>query len=296
VRSLLAGTIAVTRSGFNPRTDLASMVAESARAGSPPAAQNEFLQGMQLDVRVRTAANAEIQTSYTRDVLMDADLRLRGSPAKPILLGRLVVNQGEVDFLGTRYNISRGEIIFYNVTSLEPAVDLDLETRIRGVTVSVNFAGPMNKLNVSYRSDPPLQSSEILALLAVGRTPESSRASLGTSQMVGSMNTITGGSSAALLGGALSASVSGRLERFFGASRIKIDPQITGVDNIPQARLTIEQQVSRNITLTFVTNLNRSQQQIVRMEWDLSREWSVVAVRDENGLFGVDFFLRKSMK
>jgi translocation and assembly module TamB len=114
--------------------------------------------------------------------------------------------------------------------------------------------------------------------------------------MVGSMNTITGGSSAALLGGALSASVSGRLERFFGASRIKIDPQITGVDNIPQARLTIEQQVSRNITLTFVTNLNRSQQQIVRMEWDLSREWSVVAVRDENGLFGVDFFLRKSMK
>lgn len=294
VRSLIAGNITVLRSGFNPRSDLATLVEQSSLKGSGIAVQNEFVQGVQFDIRIRTAPNAEIQTSYTRDVQTEADLRLRGSIAKPILLGRVKVNQGEIDFLGTRYNISRGEIIFYNTTTLQPAVDLDLETRVRGVTVLVNFAGPINKLNVSYRSDPPLQSSEILALLAVGRTPDSSRTSLGPSQNVIGQNTMPGGG--ALLGGALSASVNGRLERFFGASRIKIDPTITGVENIPQARLTVEQQVSRDITVTFVTNLNRAQQQIWRIEWDLNREWSVIAVRDENGLFGVDFLLRKRFK
>jgi translocation and assembly module TamB len=295
VRSLVAGNITVLRSGFNPRADLASLVEQSTGKASGIPVQNEFLQGMQFDIRVRTAPNAELQTSYTRDVQTEADLRLRGSIAKPILLGRVKVNQGEVDFLGTRYNISRGEIIFYNTTTLQPAVDLDLETRVRGITVLVNFSGPINKLNVSYRSDPPLQSSEVLALLAVGRTPDSSRTSLGPSQNVIGQNTMPGGGGA-LLGGALSASVNGRLERFFGASRIKIDPTITGVENIPQARLTLEQQVSRDITVTFVTNLNRAQQQIWRVEWDLNREWSVVAVRDENGLFGVDFLVRKRFK
>ena len=293
-RSLLAGTITVIRSGFNVQSDLASLISQTAQPNTGAAMQNEFLQGMQFDIRVRTAANAEFQTSYTKDVQTEADLRLRGSVAKPILLGRVKINQGEVDFLGTKYTISRGEIIFYNTTSLQPAVDLDLETRVRGIQVLVNFAGPINKLNISYRSDPPLMSSEILALLAVGRTPDSTQTSL--SQNLQNQGNVPGNTGSALIGGALSASVNGRLERFFGASRIKIDPTITGVDNIPQAHLTIEQSVSRDITVTFVTNLNRTQQQIWRLEWDLSRQWSVVAVRDENGLFGVDFLVRTRFK
>jgi translocation and assembly module TamB len=86
------------------------------------------------------------------------------------------------------------------------------------------------------------------------------------------------------------------VEKFFGKSRIKIDPQMTGVENVPQARLTIEQSISRDVTLTLVTNLNRAQQQLVRLEWDISREWQLIMVRDENGVFGVDFAYRKRFK
>jgi translocation and assembly module TamB len=86
--------------------------------------------------------------------------------------------------------------------------------------------------------------------------------------------------------------VSSRVQKFFGASRIKIDPNVTGVENLPQARLTIEQSLSRNVIFTFSLNLSRSSQQVVRMEWDLSNDWSLIAVRDENGAFGVDFLFR----
>ena len=80
------------------------------------------------------------------------------------------------------------------------------------------------------------------------------------------------------------------------SDELKIDPQLTGVENNPQARLTLEQQVSRNLTFTYITNLASSNQQIVRVEWALNRNWSVIAVRDENGLFGVDFLYKKSFK
>ena len=91
----------------------------------------------------------------------------------------------------------------------------------------------------------------------------------------------------------MAAPVSDRLQRFFGVSRIKIDPQLTGVENTPETKLTIEQQISRDITLTYVTNLARTQQQIVRIEWNFTPSWSVYAVRDSNGVFGVDFVYRR---
>ena len=65
---------------------------------------------------------------------------------------------------------------------------------------------------------------------------------------------------------------SGRLQKFFGVSHIKIDPQLTDVTIVPQARLTMEQQVSSDVTLTYITNLAVTNQQIVRVQWDFSRK------------------------
>ncbi len=157
--------------------------------------------------------------------------------------------------------------MFYSTATLAPSLDLDLETRIRGVTVYINVSGPLNRLKVNYRSEPPLQASEILALLTVGRAPIGQSTALPTAPGTGNP-ALTDNSTNSLLGGALSGAVSARVERFFGASRIKIDPQMTGVDNIPQARITVEQSISRDVTLTLVTNLRQAQQQVVQVEWN----------------------------
>jgi len=58
---------------------------------------------------------------------------------------------------------------------------------------------------------------------------------------------------------------------------------------VPQARLTLEQQISTVVTVTYITNLSVTNQQIVRVQWDVSKQWSVVALRDENGAFSIDF-------
>lgn len=300
--SLLSGLVTVQRSGFSSRGDFASLVAGSGNPVPVPATQNEFLRNLQFDVRVRTSPNATFQTDYTQDLQTEADLRVRGSLAKPVVLGSVNVNQGEINFFGNRYTISRGEILFYNTATIQPSINLDLETRIRGVVVYIGVSGPLTRLNVNYRSEPPLQSREILALLTVGRAPTATATGLQqqglnpSAQQTGAGTNMLAEASNTLLGGALSASVSSRVEKFFGVSRIKIDPNVTGVENIPQARLTIEQSLSRDITLTFSSNLSRSSQQIIRLEWDLSKQWSAIAVRDENGAFGLDFLFRKRFK
>jgi translocation and assembly module TamB len=291
--SLMTGVVTITRAGFNPRTDLAGVLAQ-AKPTATPTNPSAFLRGMQFDVRIETVPNLQFQTSLTQDLQAEADLRLKGTAAKPVLLGRVVVNQGEIQFFGNKYLINRGEIGFFNPVKIEPVLDMDLETRVRGILVNINFSGTLSKLNVSYRSDPPLQSNEIIALLAMGRAP-GSNSSLASSQTVTNQGILNTGTNS-LLGQAVAAPVSSRLQRFFGVSRLKIDPQLTGVNAVPQARLTVEQQISRDITMTYITNLAQANSQIVQLQWDINRTWSVIALREENGVFGIDFFYKKRLK
>ncbi len=289
--STLSGTVTLNRAAISAGVDLAKLLAEASKPSPAPPNPNEYLRGMRFDVRLQNAPLFELETSLTRNVQTEVDLRLRGTPLRPALLGTITVNSGEIQVFGNRYTVNRGDIRFLNPVKIEPTFDLDLETRTRGITVTVTVAGSPERLAVNYSSDPPLQSSEIIALLAVGRDPTSNLAG----GQISSASTPFG-NAGSLLGEAVSQQLSNRLQRFFGASRVKIDPTLNAADNLPAARLTLEQQISRDITLTYITNLNRTQEQTVRVQWDFNRQWSAIAVRDSNGLFGIDFQYRKRFK
>jgi translocation and assembly module TamB len=292
-RSLVSGTARIQRTGFNPRTDFASILAKSAEPVRTPATHTGFLGGMNFDIQIDTSPDVMVQSALAQQIQAEAALRLRGTLSNPVLLGRINITQGETTFFGNKYTINQGSISFYNPVKLEPILNIDLQTRARGIDVTLTISGPMNKLNVTYRSDPPLQFSDIVALLATGRTPASDL-SLTARESASAQSWQQLGASA-LVGQAIANPVAGRLQRFFGVSRIKIDPQLTGIEN-PQARLTLEQQVTPDITFTYITNVTRSNPQVVRIEWALNRIWSVVAVRDESGIFGLDFYYKKRLK
>ena len=206
--SVLSGTVSVVRVAIGPRTDVGSLLAATAKPQAVPATPNEYLRGVQLDIRVVTTRSLEVETSLTRNIQADASLRLRGTPDRPTLLGDITVNSGQIEFFGNKYTINRGVINFYNPTKIEPIIDMDLETQVRGITVDITFSGPLNKLNFSYRSDPPLEANEIIALLAVGRAP-STTGSLGAAQTLGNTSYLATGSNL-LLSQAISPA-SGRL-------------------------------------------------------------------------------------
>ncbi len=290
--STLSGVVTLNRATISQRADLGQLLAQVSRPTLAAATPSDYLGSMQIDVRVVSTPNLRLDSPLTSEMEVDVDLRLLGTPQRPILLGSVAINRGQMQVFGNRYNIDRGDIRFLSRVRIEPSFAIDLSTRARGVTVNLSVSGTVQRLSVNYSSDPPLQPSEIIALLAVGRDPAATANQLapGAGANAASAFLETGGS---LLGQAASQQVSNRLQRFFGATRVKIDPTLTGVDNLPQARLTFEQQVSKDVTLTYITNLNRTAEQVVRMQWDVSREWSAIAVRDQNGLFGIDFQFRK---
>ena len=221
-------------------------------------------------------------------------LQLKGTFTNPAVLGRVNITRGQIVFFGTKYTVSQGSVSFFNPLRIEPIIDVSLETKARGVDVTLTVSGPLHHLNLTPSSDPPLAFNEIVALLATGRTPTSDPALVEQQNSAPQSWQQTGAS--ALLGQAIASPVTGRLQRFFGVSNLRIDPTISGVENNPAARLTLEQQVTPEITFTYITNVTTTNPQVVQVEWSFSKTWSAVALREENGMFGVDFFFKKRFK
>jgi translocation and assembly module TamB len=290
-RSQLSGTVTILRTGFNLQSDFSSVIAKSAEPVRTPATQTGILGGLNFDVQIQTAPDIQFQSSLTEDIQMEANLRLRGTFSNPAVVGRVNITQGQMVFYGTKYTINQGSIAFYNPLKVEPILDIDLETKAHGIDITLTVAGPLNKLHLTPRSDPPLQFNEIVALLATGRAPTSDPTML-TQQSTAPQSWQQMGAST-LLGQAIANPVAGRLQRFFGVSKLRIDPTIAGVENNPQARLTLEQQITPAITFTYITNVTSTNPQVIRMEWAFSKQWSAVALREENGTFGLDFFFKK---
>jgi translocation and assembly module TamB len=294
VRSMLAGTITIQRTGFNPQSDFSSLIAQSAQPVETPPARTGLLGGLHFDIQVNTATDLQFQSSLAQDLQAEANLQLRGTFSSPAVLGRITVTRGQIVFFGTKYTIEQGSVQFLDPLRIEPVIDVALETKARGVEVTLTISGPLHHLTLTPSSDPPLAFNEIVALLATGRTPTGDPALL--TQQYSTPQSWQQLGASALLGQAIASPVAGRLQRFFGVSSLRIDPAISGVENNPQARLTLEQQVTPDITFTYITNVTTSNPQVVRVEWSLGRNWSAVALREENGMFGLDFYFKKRFK
>jgi translocation and assembly module TamB len=284
--SLLAGTVTITKFAVSPQFDLAYYLQRFARTPSVASSQSP-LNNLHFDLHLVTAQELRVEMSMAK-LSGIADLRLRGTAVRPVLLGRVDIAQGNIDIAGTKYRLERGGVVFSNPTTIAPVIDLEATARVRDYDISLGLHGPVAHPHINYRSDPPLSTSDIIALLALGRTQEES-----VYYQTGPSQSLTELTSNAVLEQALASAYSSRAQRLFGASRIKIDPQAGEASSNPNARVTIEQQVSDKVTLTFISNVSQSAQQIVQVEYNINRRLSVVAVRDQNGVLSFDVRYRQ---
>ncbi len=293
VQSLLSGEVVVERAALSPDIDLGAILASLGEPSAPPAS-DPALSNMQLNVRVTSIPVLRVETNLVRDMQTRINLRVTGTALQPSLFGRVSVTQGQVVFQGSRYFINRGDIDFVNPFRIEPVVNFELETRVRDVDLALVLSGPARKMNLSYRSDPPLQFNELVSLITVGRAPSQDPV-FASQQAIEQQGLLQAGAST-VLSNALSQPVSGRLRRFFGVSRLRVDPQIGGAEANPSARISTEQQLTSDLTLIYSYDLSSAQQQAVRVEWSPTRRFSLIFTRDENGLVGGDFLYKKRLR
>jgi translocation and assembly module TamB len=292
--STVSGDIRINKIAVTPGFDFSAYL-ERSRQFSTVTAANSPLYNVKLDIHVQTAPELQMRTAIAR-LSGDADLRLRGSVARPAVLGRVDILEGQATFHGTRFTLERGDITFANPVAIEPQLNLQASTHVRNYDLNVTLIGtPSRGLNLNYRSEPPLPKSDIIALLALGRTNEES-AQL---QEQSGQSVFSDQASALILNQALNDTASSRFQRLFGASNIKIDPQGLSTETNPTARgpqVTIEQEFANNISLTYSTNVSQSSQQIIQGEYYFNRNVSVVGTRDQNGVVSFDVRIRRRKK
>ncbi len=291
--STLSGEISINKIAVTPGFDFSAYL-ERSRQFSTVTVSNSPLSNIKLDIHVQTAPELQMRTAIAR-LSGDADFRLRGSVARPAVLGRVDVLEGQATFHGTRFTLERGDITFANPVAIEPQLNLQASTHVRNYDLSITVTGTPDRLNLNYRSEPPLPKSDIIALLALGRTNEES-AQL---QEQSGQSAFSDQATALILSQALNTTVSSRLQRLFGASNIKIDPQGLTTETNPTARgpqLTIEQEFVNNLSLTYSTNVSQSSQQIIQGEYYVNRNVSVVGTRDQNGVVSFDMRIRQRKK
>ena len=119
-----------------------------------PSARTGLLGGMSFDVQIQTAPDIQLESSLTENLQAEANLRLRGTASNPALLGRINITQGKLTFFGTKYTLSQGSISFYNPVKIEPILNIDLETKARGIDITLTVSGPLNKLTPDAAQRP----------------------------------------------------------------------------------------------------------------------------------------------
>jgi translocation and assembly module TamB len=283
--ALLSGTILMTRFGIGQDVDFAAF--GSPGGVSAPPNLDSPANKIRLDVHVTSAPQLDFQNSYAK-LAGTVDLTIRGTAAVPSVLGRIEINDGSATFAGTKYQLQRGEIYFTNPVRIDPIIDLDATAQVENYDITVGLHGTSTNLKPTYRSEPPLSETDVFALLALGRTQEEAQLYQERQAQQG-----TDPTTSALLGGALNATVSNRVEKLFGVGSVKIDPAFVGTLGNSSARITVQQQLSRQITATFATNVNTSAQQLIQVQYDLNHDNSIVVTRDESGVFSVVYKLRR---
>jgi len=288
----ISGNVTVDRVLMSQGFDLVTLIGGSNAPVRAPSTSSPFLRELRFDIQAASAPDARVEWNGAR-FDSEANLRVRGTWENPVLLGHIALRNGELMFSGNRYTVTRGDIDFSNPFRLDPVLNIQATTTISQYEVTLDLSGPASRLTLSYRSDPPLPTSDIVNLLALGQATESTQYLGGTAAQSPQMGATT------LLSEAVSSQLGGRMQKFFGISSFRVDPFLvagTGTEQSAATRVTVQQQVSHNLTITYSSNVTGSSEQVIQIEYNVRPDISIVALRDLNGTFSLAVEFKKRFK
>jgi translocation and assembly module TamB len=270
----LNGRVLIDSLSFTQNFDLATLAGQ-VQSGAESAPSQGMADKIKLDIAVQTSRDLNLASSEV-SLQGQANLRVVGTAADPVIVGRTEFTAGDIFLMNKRYQIERGIIEFSNPNRTEPVLNILLTTTINQYNLSLTFLGPLDKMQTSYVSDPPLPTADIINLIARGQT---------TQQAAASPSNL--GASSLLAQGAAS-QVSSGVQKLAGLSSLSIDPTLGGNNSNPGARIAMQKRVTNNFLFTFATDVTSTQREIIQGEYKLNKSWSASVTRDENGGFAVD--------
>ncbi len=285
--ALLGGRVRVNQLSFTPDFDMTNFLGQFDGTEAAPAPVGGFTQNLRLNVALQSTNEVNL-VSRTLSLEAAANLRLRGTAAEPVVLGRMNLSGGDLIFMGNRYVLQGGTIQFANPMRTEPVLNVSINTTIQQYQIYLRFEGPVERLHTNYSSVPALPPADIIQLLALGTTSEGAAAN---------PTPFTAGAES-VVASKVTGEVTSRVAKVAGISQLSIDPELGGVANSGAAntgaRVTIQQRVTGNLFVTFSTDVTNAQDQVIQLQYKVSPKVSFSGTRDYNGGFAFETRIRKT--
>ncbi len=109
----LHGQVNVEQLSFTSNFDLVSFAGQFGGGETALPPTGGISENLHLDVSVQTPSGLNL-SSRDLSIAGSADLRVRGSAAEPVMLGRVNLNDGDLIFYGNRYLVQSSTIDFRN--------------------------------------------------------------------------------------------------------------------------------------------------------------------------------------
>src|SRR5207253_6535803 len=266
----ITGYVNVKRSEYTKDIELAELINRRPEPTIEEGGQFKFVETAVLDKLRVEGRNALIMRNNLGDVVASVDLRLDGPISDPVVQGRITATRGTLNFRNTPYEITRGLIDYPNRLGADPILNIEGQAVIRGYRVTATITGPLSHPETTVGSEPALPQADVVSLILTGTLSS-------TDQSTSVLAQSGLGTAASLLTDALiNAPVSRATNKLFGLS-LAINPVITSNSSAPTARLTGKRQITKDLTVTYSTNVASDPNQVLSVEYRLSNRMSFIA-------------------
>jgi len=176
---------ALSRASVSAAEPGAAEKAASDDAAAAAAPRGPIAEAIAVDVQVTMPDNLVVRGKGLRpggptgtklgdmNVTIGGDVRVRKDPgAPPTLVGVVRTIRGFYEFQGRRFDLERdGTVRFVGLPTINPLLDVAATRKIpnTGVTARIHVTGSARVPVLALTSDPPLEESDILALVVFNR-------------------------------------------------------------------------------------------------------------------------------
>ena len=216
--------------------------------------------------------NALVVRNNLADLVGSVSLQLDGPVNDPTISGRITATSGTLNFRNDRYDITRALVDLPPSRNADPVLNIQGESQIRGYRVIVGLTGPLSQPQASVRSEPALPQADVVSLITTGQLSSSD-----TSSSILSQSGV-GAATSLLTDALINAPAQKATSKLFGLTRFEINPVIGGTTgSTPSARLTLGRRISKEVTVTYSTNVTSDPNQILALEYRVSDRLSFIA-------------------
>jgi translocation and assembly module TamB len=282
----ITGDIKINRARYKKTVEWRSWLL-AAKAKEIPRAEVSMFERAELNIKVSGSNNISIDNNIARAPVR-VDFLLKGSISSPVLFGRLESTEGYAYFRNNEFRITFASADFADPHRIKPVINLTAETIVTGYNIRLNLEGQIEHFNLSLSSDPHLEETDILALLTVGQVGK---------QLKGLEGGIGAGEATSFLTGKAQDVVEERLRTLTGLDRFQVEPYVSKTTGTIGPRVSVSKRlVGNKLFVTYTTLLGSTEEQILRLEYILDKNVSLIGLRDEKGSVGGDIKFRFEFK